>query len=81
MGNGIDSNSGQAWDAAWSWIMRQHERDHFDATAQAELSQWLQAHPSHREAYDKASRLWQLAGLVPPANDIDIPDCPPSDGN
>ena len=30
-----------------------------------ELSKWLQVHPSHKEAYEEAARLWLLTGLVP----------------
>ncbi|PTR15842.1 uncharacterized protein DUF4880 [Nitrosospira sp. Nsp2] len=33
-----------------------------------ELSKWLKAHPSHREAYEEAARVWLLTGLVPPSN-------------
>jgi len=61
------------WDIAWSWVLRQHERESFDANAEAELAQWLAADGVHRLAYDKAGRLWLMVGLVPPANDIDVP--------
>lgn len=79
MGNDANPKADPVWEAAWAWVMRQHERESFDASAQAELARWLQAHPSHRQAYDQASRLWLLTGLVPPANDINIPGCPPTD--
>lgn len=62
------------WDTAWAWVRREHDRSHFDTTARAELSDWLRADPRHRKAYDKAARLWLLAGLVPPANDLGGPD-------
>lgn len=81
MGNEPDSKPDPAWDRAWSWVLRQHERETFDATAQAELAQWLQADPAHRQAYDKASRLWLLAGFVPPVNDIDMPEGPSADSD
>ncbi|NDZ18119.1 DUF4880 domain-containing protein [Variovorax sp. WS11] len=55
------------WQAAWTWVQREYDREHFDEAARAEMLTWLRAHPSHREAYDKAARLWLLAGLVPPA--------------
>ncbi|MDQ7957755.1 MAG: DUF4880 domain-containing protein [Pseudomonadota bacterium] len=55
------------WHTAWAWVQRQHEPDCLDAAARAELLTWLRADPSHRQAYDKAARLWLLAGLVPPA--------------
>lgn len=63
------------WEIAWAWILRQHERENFDAAAQAELIRWLTADPAHRQAYEKANRLWVLAGLVPPVDDIDVPGC------
>ncbi|WP_148713633.1 FecR/PupR family sigma factor regulator [Chitinolyticbacter meiyuanensis] len=56
------------WEAAWSWVMRQHEGD-FDATAQAEFAAWLQASADHRTAYDDAGKIWLLTGFVPPANE------------
>lgn len=63
------------WSTAWQWVQREHDREHFDDAARAGLVEWLSADASHRKAYDKASRLWLLAGLVPPANDIgDPPD-------
>jgi ferric-dicitrate binding protein FerR (iron transport regulator) len=67
------------WDAAWAWVMRQHERATFDASAQAELTQWLSASPDHRKVYEQASRLWLLSGFVPPVNDIDIPGADAAD--
>ena len=73
MGESTQSGRDPVWDLAWSWVLRQHERDTFDAAARAQLSLWLAADPSHRHAYDKAGRLWLAAGLVPPENDIDIP--------
>ncbi|MEN5066938.1 FecR/PupR family sigma factor regulator [Achromobacter aegrifaciens] len=73
MGDDINSKQDTVWDVAWSWVLRQHEHDSFDATDEAELVQWLAADAAHRQAYDKAGRLWLMAGLVPSANDIDIP--------
>lgn len=63
------------WNAAWSWVTRQHEKNSFDSRTQAEFAQWLAADPAHRQAYEQASDLWLIAGLVPPANDIVHPDC------
>ena len=60
------------WNAAWAWVMRQHESA-LSETAQSELEQWLAADPAHRKTYDKANRLWAVAGLVPPVNDVDLP--------
>ncbi len=61
------------WSAAWQWVQREHDHAHFDAAARAEMTAWLLADPAHRKAYDKAARLWLLAGLVPPANDLGEP--------
>jgi len=70
------------WEEAWVWVQRQHETGFDDASFNAQLNQWLQADPAHRKAYDKAARIWSVAGLVPPAHDIPIPDCsdPAGDG-
>lgn len=59
------------WQAAWSWIRREHERVTFDADARAELDAWLRADPGHRATYDKAAHLWRLAGMLPPVHDLD----------
>jgi len=80
MGEEVNPKQDPIWDIAWSWVTRQHERQSFDAAAEAELAHWLAADPAHRHAYDKASRLWLMAGLVPPVNDIDIPGCTEPDG-
>lgn len=80
MGNDIDPSTDPIWETAMSWVVRQHERETFDASAQDELDHWLQADPAHRQAYDKASCLWHLAGFVPPASDIEIPGTDSGDG-
>ncbi len=54
------------WQEAWTWVQRQHEIGFDDAAFNARLNQWLQADPAHRTAYDKAARIWAVAGLVPP---------------
>ena len=53
------------WNTAWTWVQREYDRESFDDAARAELSAWLMARPEHRQAYDKATRLWRLSGLVP----------------
>ncbi|SAI74499.1 Uncharacterised protein [Bordetella ansorpii] len=64
------------WEAALAWVQRQHDESAFDAAAQQELIAWLRQDPEHRRAYDRAARLWLIAGLVPPVNDLDPPsDC------
>ncbi|ATE59254.1 FecR/PupR family sigma factor regulator [Thauera sinica] len=68
------SNNSQSddpcWEAAWRWVQRQHEAGVSDEAFNAELIQWLQADPANRRAYEEASRIWTLSGLVPPANDL-----------
>ena len=64
---------------AWSWVVRQHEWNTFDAAAQAELVRWLAADPAHKRAYDKAGRVWLMAGLLPPSDDIETPDRAPEE--
>ncbi|MDQ0073666.1 transmembrane sensor [Variovorax boronicumulans] len=58
------------WNTAWDWVQREHDSESFDEAARAEMTAWLLAEPAHRRAYDKAARLWLLAGFVPPANDF-----------
>jgi transmembrane sensor len=73
MADEMDTQQDPAWDAAWAWVFRQHEDRELDEPAKAELVRWLAAHPRHRAIYDEACRLWLMAGLVPPANQVDIP--------
>ena len=63
------------WDVAWTWVQRQHEAGFANAAFNAALNQWLQADPAHRRAYDQATRLWAIAGLVPPVNNLSPPRC------
>jgi len=62
------------WQAAWAWVQRQHETPDLPATDQAALVAWLNAAPAHWAAYERASKVWLMTGLVPPVNDIDLPD-------
>lgn len=55
------------WQAAVGWLMREHEQ-RLDPGARKELVAWLAQDPAHRAAYDKASLLWLLTGLVPPSS-------------
>ena len=76
MGNAERDRQDPILDAAWAWVVRHHEERYTsEATAEA-LVRWLAEDPSHRQAYDKASRLWLMTGFVPPASAIAIPDCP-----
>ncbi|WP_219907503.1 DUF4880 domain-containing protein [Nitrosospira sp. Nsp2] len=56
----------QVWRKAVEWVMRTHGT--MNPADLKELSKWLKAHPSHREAYEEAARVWLLTGLVPPSN-------------
>ena len=55
----------QVWRTAVEWVIRSHGK--LDPADLKELSKWLQVHPSHKEAYEEAARLWLLTGLVPPS--------------
>ncbi|MEW5824744.1 MAG: FecR/PupR family sigma factor regulator [Pseudomonadota bacterium] len=75
----VNPKQDPVWDVAWSWVLRQHEGEGFGAGDEAELAHWLAADPTHRDTYEKACRLWLMAGLVPPVSDIHIPGCHESD--
>lgn len=62
----------KVWHAAVDWVIREHES--LSPVELKELIDWLNMDPAHREAYDDASRLWLLTGLVPPS------DAPSDDG-
>lgn len=53
------------WQRALDWILREHEAS-LDDAAHVELAAWLKADPAHLKAYREASRVWLIAGLVPP---------------
>ncbi|MFT7773018.1 FecR/PupR family sigma factor regulator [Roseateles sp.] len=57
------------WADAWAWVQRQHDAATWDDEALTALARWLAEDPGHRQAYDKARRLWLLTGLVPPSGD------------
>lgn len=69
-----DINNDPVWSAAWTWVRRQHDGDGLCEEEQRQLIGWLGQNPQNRKAYDRAAKLWLLSGLVPPANDIPIPD-------
>jgi len=64
-----------AWDAAWDWVIREHEQS-LDPAAHAELIAWLKADPTHLEMYDRAHRVWLAAGLVPSSEPLDSDEPP-----
>ena len=57
------------WHAAVEWVIREHES--LSAAEREELINWLNMNPAHRKAYDEASRLWLITGLVPPSAPAD----------
>lgn len=54
----------QVWHTAVEWVIREHES--LSPAEREELIGWLNMNPTHKKAYDEASRLWLLTGLVPP---------------
>lgn len=52
------------WQTAVEWIIRKHESP-LDSVAAAELIAWLEKDPVNRAAYEEASHVWRLTGLVP----------------
>ncbi len=70
MSNAQDEQNDPNWNVAWQWVLREYDRENFDEVAQAELSAWLRADPSHCAAYESAARVWRLAALIPPVNSL-----------
>lgn len=52
------------WNTAVEWVIRGHGLP--DPAYLEELTDWLNQDPSHRAAYEEASRLWLLTGFLPP---------------
>lgn len=52
------------WQTAVEWIIRKHASP-LDTAAENELIAWLEKDPVNRAAYEEASHLWLLTGLVP----------------
>jgi len=62
--NSEDQDSDQVWHTAVEWVIREHES--FSPAEREELIGWLNMNPAHKKAYDEASRLWLITGLIPP---------------
>ncbi len=75
----INSDQDSAWKEAWAWVIKEHENKTLDKVMQREFEKWLTADSAHKLAYEKASRLWLFAGLVPPVNEIPAEDSSPDD--
>ena len=65
---GTSDREDAAWQMAWSWVVREHERP-LNADERNDLIRWLQADPLHRQNYEEAARVWLLSGLVPSPDD------------
>jgi transmembrane sensor len=63
----------KAWQTAVEWIIRKHASP-LDAAAERELLAWLEENPANRAAYEEASHLWLLTGLVPRADEPESED-------
>jgi ferric-dicitrate binding protein FerR (iron transport regulator) len=60
------SENDPVWQAALDWVLCA-QRQPLDAATAASLSTWLAQDPAHGQAYEKASRVWLLTGLIPPS--------------
>ncbi|MFN3984809.1 MAG: FecR/PupR family sigma factor regulator [Rhodocyclaceae bacterium] len=67
------NTGGSLWTQAVHWVLCEHE-GRLDEAARAELRCWLGISSAHRAAYEEASRLWLLTGLVPPQGAVDEPE-------
>jgi transmembrane sensor len=63
----------KAWETAVEWIIRKHASP-LDAAAENELLAWLEEDPANRAAYEEASHLWLLTGLVPGTDEPEADD-------
>lgn len=52
------------WQTVAEWIIRKQESP-LDSVAAAELIAWLEKDSVNRAAYEEASHVWRLTGLVP----------------
>ena len=69
-----DSQGGdKAWQTAVEWIIRK-QASPLDAASENELLAWLEEDPANRAAYEEASHLWLLTGLVPRTDESESGD-------
>jgi ferric-dicitrate binding protein FerR (iron transport regulator) len=59
------------WQAAWRWVLLEHEHLGLDAERLAQRQAWLDASPRHADLLAQARRIWLLAGMVPPRHRTD----------
>ncbi|MCR6651349.1 MAG: DUF4880 domain-containing protein [Cellvibrionaceae bacterium] len=64
--------SDEVWQQAQDWVMHLHEST-LDAAGRENLGLWLQESIAHRKAYEQASALWLMMGLVPTSSELDDP--------
>ena len=67
MTEGPDETADPVWDEAVTWLLRQQAAPD-DAAVAAGLAQWIAASEAHARAYERAARVWRLAGELPPAH-------------
>jgi transmembrane sensor len=65
--DGPDETTDPVWDEAVTWLLRRQAAPD-DAAVAAGLAQWIAASEAHARAYERAERVWQLAGELPPAH-------------
>lgn len=64
--------SNEVWKQAQDWVMNLHEST-VGTEGLETLRQWLEKDITHRKAYEQASTLWLMTGLVPTLNELDDP--------
>lgn len=60
------SDNDPVWQAALDWVLSAQQQP-LDAAAASSLAAWLAQDPAHGKAYEKATRVWLLTGLIPPS--------------
>jgi len=65
--DGPDETADPVWDEAVTWLLRRQAAPD-DAAVAAGLAQWIAASEAHARAYERAARVWRLAGELPPSH-------------